>query len=136
MPRLVCLYIEDNDAAQAFVDETVETGGGFYVGEGTETIEGVMAPIAMFAVPTLYCECPPSTTENPHRITRGAKFGWWMHRQEGCMKPKPNSWQSPKNLLTPQGEFSKVYVNWTYQAPPTHLPSSAENGSVLSGGNT
>jgi hypothetical protein len=131
MARLVCLYIEDNDeAAQVleFFEEGRRQGFLDIVSQPKPPI-----PLALFAVPTQYCQCPERIGDNKvtgYSLTRGGNLGWWIHNKEGCYKPTENGWQSPKNLLTPKGEHSKVHVNWTFQ-PPTHLKTLMENGSSL-----
>ena len=140
MARLVCLFIEDNEAAEAFVKETEENEGRFLCVDPDEPNDsesvkaGVMIPVAMFAVPTQFCECE-KVDKMP--ITRGANLGWWIHR--GCNKPIAGSWQAPRNLLLAKQDnlpardrtYSDIYVHWTFQ-PPFMVPEQ-QNASTLSG---
>jgi hypothetical protein len=120
--RLVCLLIDDNDEAQAYIDHIKD--------QEPYIVRAV--PLAMFAVPTQYCECPQpmlNNADNRFKTTRGANLGWWIHRD--CGKPLENSWQSPKNLLTPAGEHSRIHVNWTYQPPLIGQTGLKENSSSM-----
>jgi hypothetical protein len=133
MARLICLYVEDNEAAEAFVQETIETEGRFscVVSDMNETIEGKMVPVALFAVPTQYCECDKAGLDagkiasgqpaDGKGIARGAKLGWWVHRT--CGKPVYKGWQSPRNLLENKEEVAKetgldvMWLSWSWRTP-------------------
>jgi hypothetical protein len=130
MPRLVCLYIEDNDVAEELLTVIAADQNRLDVGGVSMSV----TPVALFAVPTLECECPKNDVANPIRTTRGEKYGWWVHRV--CGKPVPNGWQSPRNLLIPlqpevharERTYSKIYVSWTFQPPL--IPQTQTNSSM------
>ena len=121
MPRLVCLLIKDNDLAESFV-ETLQ-----HPEKGVQFPPMGTVPLAMFAVPTLECECPK---EDKMRIALGQTYGWWVHRD--CGRVLPNSWQSPRNLLASDVRDQRVHVNWSFQAPIVGLQPANMNGSRLS----
>lgn len=55
----------------------------------------------LFQKPRTHCKCPEmSDTEMRGQITRGQKFGWWVHRTCGRAHGR---FQTPRNLLYPLG---------------------------------
>lgn len=110
MARAVVLLFEDNEACEAWVEESQENDGRFMVGGGEDgpTHQGSFKVVGLYPIPTMICTCdaPPGGK----RIVRGAKLGWWVHNT--CGKPVSNSYQAPKNLVDP---------DWTYKQEPTVL---------------
>jgi len=111
MARYVVLYFEDNTQAEEYVESGLHATDpdAYYI-------------VAMFGVPTQFCECPkidpPGTVggrQGGRSIARGAKLGWWVHA--ACGKPTQYSYQSPKNLLTVQGP-APLKPQWTFIATP------------------
>lgn len=61
------------------------------------TEKATMRVVGMFQKPRSFCSCPPMTdSEQTGQITRGEKFGWWVHRK--CKRAHGHI-QSPRNLL-------------------------------------
>ncbi len=108
MGRFVGLYFEDNGDADKFIEEW---------NEPTDAISG-RELVALFAVPTQFCECPHDDRTNPRRQVRGQKYGWWVHRD--CGKPLVNGFQHPRNLLEKPklgpGEHLGFTVNWMFRS--------------------
>ncbi len=110
MGRFVGLYFEDNSDADLFLEDLSKIQGYY---------EYNSAPIAvaLFAVPTMFCECPENPTK-PRRQVRGSKYGWWVHKD--CGKPMANSFQHPRNLLEKPklgpGEQLGFTVNWMFRS--------------------
>lgn len=110
MARFVVLYFPDNDIADDYVKVHTERKDVF---QGDVMYDFQVT--GLFGIPTQFCECPP---ERDKKIARGAKMGWWVHRD--CGKPVRDSWQSPRNLLTAQSDpreaDPEVKPSWTFLA--------------------
>lgn len=78
MARLVVLYFEDNEAAEAAMVETLGA-----------------SPVGLYGIPTQFCTCPPYE-QNRRTNAFGAKYGWLVHRE--CGKAKGHSQIGLKNL--------------------------------------
>ncbi len=111
MGRFVGLYFEDNEKGERFAEQMKDADS-----------KGVPFPsggqiVALFAVPTMFCECPENPTK-PRRQVRGSKYGWWVHKE--CGKPMANSFQHPRNLLEKvklgAGEQLGFTVNWMFRS--------------------
>jgi hypothetical protein len=66
MARAVVLYFEDNEEAEAFIEENPKVA-------------------LMVAVPTLFCEGGHKKGKFSMSYTRGLKWGWWVCIH--CKKP-------------------------------------------------
>lgn len=99
MARVVVLWFDDNGDGEEFVEEVKD--------------DNKVEVIALFAMPTQLCECPKPSPDirSNRRIVLGRKLGWWVH--DACGRPVWGSWQSPKNLTTPQGKLTKVHISVT-----------------------
>jgi hypothetical protein len=104
MARFVVVEIPDNDEADAFV-KAIEQGTLFFGvsidsqdnGDGTgeygyKGLTHAKVP-QVYAVPTIFCECPDYKGQS----VRSSKYGWWVHVK--CAKPRAGALQHPYNLL-------------------------------------
>jgi len=118
MARLICLYVEDNDQAQTLIDDMLAYPDARLLTPAQEN-DIAAIPVALFAVPTLFCECPERFGDSKmtgYRIARGAKLGWWVH--DKCGKPRVDQWQSPRNMIGSTLEaHTRYHVNWTFKPP-------------------
>ena len=83
----------DNDAqCKKLIEKIVAADRGFRVR-------------GLFQKPTKLCECGPINPLDQHReVTRGAKFGWFVHRAcrravKGPVSPR-NLWEGPEAWLS------------------------------------
>lgn len=85
MASYVLVEFDNDDQAQKLIDQL-------------ETKESMRA-VGLFRKPTKFCECPPLFgSQQSSEITRGDRFGWWVHR--ACRRARKAP-QSPRNLLEP-----------------------------------
>lgn len=79
----------------------------------------------LFQKPKSQCKCPPmSDTEQRGQITKGVKFGWWVHRQCGKAHGK---YQLPRNLLFSDDTHPRdvdTYLYYSRDEPMREFPVS------------
>lgn len=100
------LLIEfDNDAQCAALMDKLED-------------KSTMRAVGLFQKPKRFCECGfLSDLEQSQQVTRGQRFGWWIHRN--CRLPRPGP-VSPRNLLEPEELPAKdrnIFVSLTSNFP-------------------
>jgi len=107
MARYVVVAFMDNEDADKFVKAINEGDLVYPITQVQDslvygTIDKAKVFVrGLFAKPTKFCECA-----NPgDKSVRGAKLGWWVHKD--CGRPKANQWQHPKNLLAGDPEGAK-----------------------------
>lgn len=133
MARFILLRVEDNADADTIVKQLQQDGGVSSLASPADSFPEVhTATVAgLFPLPTVFCSCPNDQGERSQggkRITRGAKLGWWVHRE--CGRPLQGSWQSPRNLIQPDwSERSPEFmfqpkITWTHVLEPVTEPSS------------
>jgi len=91
---------------------------------GTLEWEGHTATIrvaGVFKKPTMFCECPPSN--NPKSV-RGAKWGWWLHKD--CGKPRKGNVHHPRNLILPKEASMVDYLYIGVKEPRQDAGQAAE----------
>lgn len=96
MARYVLVEFDNDAEAERFVNKIIQRNLDLAARkkEGSYRIKG------FFAKPTKFCECGPLTDrQQREEVTRGAKYGWMVHRP--CRRARPMS-QSPRNLLDPE----------------------------------
>lgn len=71
----------------------------------------------IFQKPRTYCKCPiMSDTEQRSQVTRGQKYGWWVHRV--CGRAHGYA-QSPRNLFG-----TKTALSLANSEPTANYPIS------------
>lgn len=66
----------------------------------------------LFQKPRTHCKCPPMTDlEQRGQITRGSKYGWWVHRACGRAHGR---YQTPRNLLYPISTHPRDVDNYLH----------------------
>src|SRR5689334_9902659 len=90
MAKYVVVAFDIDTEADAFI-ETMNAATITMEDNGGATVEVV----GVFKKPTLFCEC----TNRGDKSVRGAKWGWWLHKD--CGKPKRGNIHHPWNLLFP-----------------------------------
>lgn len=96
MARYVLVEFDNDAEAERFVNKIIQRCIDLGVAKKSATyrIRG------FFAKPTKFCECGPiPESQVGMHITRGAKYGWVVHRS--CKRARPMA-QSPRNLLDPE----------------------------------
>lgn len=114
MPRLVLVYMEDNNDADRMVADLTEL-----------KVPYDPQVIGMYMVPTKFCECP-EITESKARSVEGSKFGLRIHRACGLPYSYSTSGQAPKNLIR---EEKKGFRDWHVVFYPKRLLEAIRAGS-------
>jgi hypothetical protein len=82
--KYVMIEFDDDGKAEGFIKK----------------IEASAAPdyrvAAVYQEPKTYCVCPITDNYHKNQVSRGAKFGWWVHTN--CRKPRKGGHQL-QNLL-------------------------------------
>jgi hypothetical protein len=103
MSRYVLVEFESNEAADQFVAKTI-----------AKTARGAhYRVIGFFAKPRNFCECGPLTErQQGSEVTRGAKYGWMVHRR--CGRPRRQASHSPRNLMDPVGTYPRDTTSYLH----------------------
>lgn len=127
MARFVVVEIPDNVEADNFV-KAVESGLVWYgTAEANEikmtesAYRGWKVP-QVYAVPTLFCECP----DYEGKSTRSARYGWYVHAK--CAKPRPGALQHPYNLLEKDVPATErvYYMGFRADRRPWRIPMAKQ----------
>jgi hypothetical protein len=120
--RLVLMAFEDDKMAEGFIqavkDDNVLFATPVKQGEGESIFEEVkwdnlekVTVEAMWQAPTKFCECDDyAGVSHPTK-----NYRWRVHAK--CAKPRPQTQQSPRNLLEPKETHPRDSRYWLYFMP-------------------
>lgn len=93
--KYVVLEFDSDDEADSFSEALNAVGYVLSASEKSSMWKVYPRVKGIFRKPSQFCEC----AKPGEKSVRGAKWGWWIHRD--CGKPKRGQWQHPRNLLDP-----------------------------------
>jgi len=129
--RFVVVEIPDNEEAEAFVHavrrgqvlfakpaQSEETGEAMQELTWQPPAESWAVP-QVYAVPTLFCECPIR-----HPEARSKRYGWYVCTK--CAKPRRGSMQHPFNMVERHKDAKDVafYMGFRSDRMPWRLPKA------------
>lgn len=126
--RFVVVEIPDNDEAEDFIHALLHGEVIYSSKHGEPEGEIRYKPLSdprvpqVYAVPTLFCECPNQSEKS----ARSMKYGWWCCAK--CSKPKRGAMQHPFNLMERDvdARHRVYYMGFRADRRPWRIPLKEE----------